>query len=110
MKASIAHYAAVTGLAGSGLGAFASLSLVRNAGIAYEVRTTVHPLLTPPDAMEQLARELAARGVQRWILQAFRPTGCANEALVAAAPDGATLDCELLTRLSRHVPVIDVRV
>ena len=31
-------------------------------------------------------------------------------ALVAAAPKGATLDRALLMRLSRHVPVIDVRV
>lgn len=110
VKAPVAHYQAVTGVPGSGTSALASLDLVRNAGIAYEVRTTVHPLLTPPEALERLARELAARGVQRWILQAFRPTGCANEALVAAAPEGATLDRELLMRLSWHVPVIDVRV
>ena len=70
----------------------------------------MHPLLTPPDAMERLARELAARGVERWILQPFRAIGCANVALVAAAPKGATLDHALLMRLSRHVPVIEVRV
>ena len=110
VKAPVAHYATVTGVPGSGISALASLNLVRNAGIAYEVRTTVHPLLTPPDAMERLARELAACGVERWILQAFRATGCTNEALVAAAPKGATLDRALLMRLSRHVPVIDVRV
>jgi pyruvate formate lyase activating enzyme len=110
VKASAADYARVTGVSGSSISALASLDLVRNAGIAYEVRTTVHPMLTPPDAMERLARELAARGVERWILQAFRATGCASEALVAAAPKGATLDRELLARLSRHVAVIDVRV
>ena len=106
VKAPVADYATVTGAPGSGTSAFASLDLLRNAGIAYEVRTTVHPLLTPPDAMERLARELAARGVRRWVLQAFRAIGCANEALVAAAPKGATLDRALLMRLfaarSRH--------
>jgi pyruvate formate lyase activating enzyme len=109
VKAPAAHYASVTGVPRSGLRALASLDVVRNAGIAYEVRTTVHPQLTPPDAMERLACELATRGIERWTLQAFRVTGCASEALVAAAPKGATLDGELLTRLSRHVPVIEVR-
>ena len=108
-KAPVADYATVTGVPGSGLAALASLDLVRDAGVAYEVRTTVHPGLTPPDAMERLARELGARGIERWILQAFRPTGCANEAIVAAAPEGATIDRALLARLSAHVPVIDLR-
>ncbi len=109
VKAPLADYATVTGVPGSGLTALASLDLVRDAGVAHEVRTTVHPGLTPPDAMERLARELGARGIERWILQAFRPTGCANEAIVAAAPEGATLDRALLARLSAHVPVIEVR-
>jgi pyruvate formate lyase activating enzyme len=109
VKASVAHYATVTGVPGTGSCAFESLDLLRNAGIAYEVRTTVHPLLTPPDAMERLARELAVCGVVRWALQPFRPTGCANEALVAAAPAGIRFDNALLARLSAHVSIIDVR-
>jgi pyruvate formate lyase activating enzyme len=109
VKAPVADYATITGVPGSGLTALASLDLVRSAGIAHEVRTTVHPALTPPNAMERLARELAARGVERWILQPFRPNGCADESLVGAAPDGAAIDHALLARLSRHVPVIDVR-
>ncbi len=109
VKAPVADYAAITGAPGSGLTALASLDLVRDAGVAHEVRTTVHPTLTPADMMERLARELGARGVERWILQAFRPTGCASEAVVAAAPDGATLDHALLARLAAHVPVIEVR-
>jgi pyruvate formate lyase activating enzyme len=110
VKAAVADYATVTGVPDSGISALASLDLVQNAGVAYEVRTTVHPLLTPPNAIERLARELAARGVERWILQPFRAIGCANAALVAAAPKGATLDHALLMQLSRHVPVIEVRV
>jgi pyruvate formate lyase activating enzyme len=109
VKSSVAHYATVTDVPGSGISAFESLDLVRNAGIAYEVRTTMHPLLTPPDAMERLARELAACSVMRWVLQPFRPTGCTNEALVAAAPAGVRFDDALLARLSAHVPIIDVR-
>jgi pyruvate formate lyase activating enzyme len=109
VKAPSADYPKLTGVASSGITALASLDLVLGSGVAHEVRTTVHPALTPPDALVQLARELADRGVVRWVLQPFRATGCANEALVAAAPRGATLAAELLARLSAHVPAIDVR-
>jgi pyruvate formate lyase activating enzyme len=109
VKAPVAEYVRVTGVPGSGGSAFAGLDLVRRAGVACEVRTTVHPVLTPPAAMETLARELAARGVRRWVLQPFRPTGCKNDEVVAAAPHGMTLDAALLARLSAHVPVVEVR-
>jgi len=109
VKAPIADYATVTGVPGSGVTALASLDAMLAAGAAYEVRTTVHPTLTPPAALERLADLLAARGIQRWILQPFRPTGCANEDVVAAAPAGATLDRELLARLSQRIPVIEIR-
>ncbi|MFO1322486.1 MAG: anaerobic ribonucleoside-triphosphate reductase activating protein [Burkholderiales bacterium] len=109
VKAPATHYEAVTGTEGSGHSALASLELVLRAGIAYEVRTTVHPALTPPDALEALARDLAARGVVRWIVQPFRPTGCANPTLIASAPEGVVLDGELLARLSAHVPIIELR-
>jgi pyruvate formate lyase activating enzyme len=109
VKAPFADYATVTGIAGSGRAALASLDLVLAAGVAHEVRTTVHPALTPPAAMERLARELAGRGIERWVLQPFRPTGCANEALVATAASAAALDRGLLERLARHVPRIEVR-
>jgi len=109
VKAPMADYAGLTGVATSGIAALASLDLVVGSGVAHEVRTTVHPVLTPPDALERLARELAARGVARWVLQPFRATGCANEAVVAAARGGATPDPALLARLSAHVPGIEVR-
>ncbi len=109
VKAPFAGYAVVTGVAASGTAARESLDLVLDAGVAHEVRTTVHPLLTPPMALESLARELAAHGVERWTLQAFRPMGCANERLAAIAPVAAKLDRELLARLTRHIPDICVR-
>jgi pyruvate formate lyase activating enzyme len=109
IKAPQARYMAVTGIPGSGGSALASLDVVLAAGKAYEVRTTVHPGLTDDHALTELARELAARNVIRWIVQPFRPTGCANETLVAAAPGGVTLGEGLLARLSEHVPIIEVR-
>jgi pyruvate formate lyase activating enzyme len=109
VKAPVADYANVTGVPGSGITALASLDLVRSSRATFEVRTTYHPTLTPPEAMERLARELAGRGIGRWVLQAFRATGCANHDVVAAAPSGTTLDRELLLRLAEQVPVIELR-
>jgi pyruvate formate lyase activating enzyme len=109
VKAPPDEYASLTGVAGSGVAALASLDLVLGAGVAHEVRTTVHPLLTPPDTLLRLARELAGRGVARWVLQPFRATGCANDALVAASPRGAMVEPALVATLSAHVPSIEVR-
>jgi len=109
VKAPVADYAKITGVATSGIAAMASLDLVLDSGIAHEVRTTVHPALTPPAALEQLARELAERGILRWVLQPFRATGCANEALVTSAPHGATIEPALLALLRTYVPAIEVR-
>jgi len=109
IKAPMIAYEAVTGVPRSGLAAFASLDLMLKTGIALEVRTTVHPALTPPDTLVTLARELAQMGVTRWVLQAFRPTGCANDALLAAAPHGAHIDDDTVAKLKAIVPEIAVR-
>jgi pyruvate formate lyase activating enzyme len=109
VKAPQTEYARVTGAPDSGISAFASLDFVLATGIAHEVRTTVHPALTPPAALAQLARELADRGVVRWVLQPFRATGCMNPALVSRAPHGVTIESALLALLRTHVPAIEVR-
>ena len=109
VKAPSGLYPDVTGVQGSGLGAFVTLELVRQAGIAHEIRTTVHPSLTPADALEKLAAELAAVEVRDWVLQPFRTTGCADAALIAVTPHGATIDESLLARLRAHVPGVIVR-
>ena len=109
VKAPSGLYPEVTGIQGSGLGAFVTLELVRQAGIAHEIRTTVHPSLTPADALEKLAAELAAVEVRDWVLQPFRTTGCADAALIAVTPHGATIDESLLARLRAHVPGVIVR-
>ena len=109
IKASTANYAAVTGVRGSADSAFAALDAVCEAGVSFEVRTTVHPSLTLPADLEVLARELAARGITRWALQPFRPSGCGNGELVDAAPHGGEIARELLTILAEHVPGVAVR-
>jgi pyruvate formate lyase activating enzyme len=109
VKAPRSRYDDVTGAQGSATAFAASLDAVLSSGVAFEVRTTVHPHLLPADALLALARELAARGVHRWVLQPFRPTGCTNEQMVAAAPRGVRIDAGVLARLREFVPRIEVR-
>lgn len=109
VKAPASGYAAVTGIGGSGAAAGASLRLVVGSGVDYEVRTTVHPALVDDDALLRLADELASLGVRRWVLQPFRPTGCADKALVAASPRGTSIADDLVARLRERVPGVDVR-
>lgn len=108
-KAPSERYAAVTGVAGSDAAARESLRLVLGSGVAHEIRTTVHPSLVPDDALLRLADELAALGVRHWVLQPFRPTGCVDEALVAAAPRGAKIGDALVARLRAIVPGVVVK-
>jgi pyruvate formate lyase activating enzyme len=105
VKAPWRRYARVTGVADSGKAALASLDLVLDRGVAYEVRTTIHPALTSPADLEELADALAARGVARWILQPFRPDGCADAASAAASRTAAMIDEALLRRLARRLAV-----
>ena len=88
-KAPFSAYERVTGVAGSGGRARASLQRLLASGVAYEVRTTVHPDLLDDDALAQLVDELAEIGVARYAVQAFRSAGCRDEALnrtVVASP------------------------
>ena len=80
-KAPFADYARVTDVAGSGARASSSLGLLLASGVEHEIRTTVHPALLPDADVVELARALAARGVKRQVLQAFRREGCADAAL-----------------------------
>jgi pyruvate formate lyase activating enzyme len=109
VKAPARDYATVTRVEGSAAAAVASLRLVLASGVAHEIRTTVHPSLLDEDALVRLADELAAQGVTRWVLQPFRPTGCADEALVTAAPRGARIAPALVARLRERVPGVVVR-
>ena len=103
-KAPQDEYANLTGVATSGIAALASLDLVVASGVTHEVRTTVHPSLTSAAALERLACELAERGITRWVLQPFRVNGCADETLVANAPQGATIERALLAHLRSTCP------
>lgn len=83
VKAPFADYPHTTGVAGSGAPAKASLEMLLASGVAHEIRTTVHPALLPDAALAGLARQLAASGVKRYVVQAFRAQGCADATLKA---------------------------
>ncbi len=85
VKAPFADYAQITAAAGSGEPALAGLQTLLASGVAHEIRTTVHPALLPDAALTALAHDLAARGVKRYVIQAFRSQGCENAALGASA-------------------------
>ena len=88
VKAPFAAYSGVTGVAGSGRQAEACVRAILDSGVDYECRTTVHPQLLPPRALQSMAAALAALGVENYVLQPFRATGCGDAALAAAALPG----------------------
>jgi pyruvate formate lyase activating enzyme len=81
IKAPFTEYASVTGVPGSGEKARTSARLVLESGVAQEFRTTVHPELLAPGALERLAGQVAGVGAATYVLQEFRFPGCASAAL-----------------------------
>jgi len=95
IKSDFLHYEKITTIVGSGAVASASLKLLLASKVALECRSTIHPSLHSEDELIALARTLSAAGVQRYVLQSFRPAGCIEPALVNSAqlhfPQRATL-------------------
>ena len=92
IKAPFADYAKVTMVEGSGERARESARSVLESGVACEFRTTVHPHQLDAAAIERLTDELAALGARHYALQAFRPTGCTDAALIDAPPASPLID------------------
>jgi anaerobic ribonucleoside-triphosphate reductase activating protein len=77
-----ARYDAVTRVAASADPVRESLEILLASGVAFEVRTTVHPALLNDRACREIEELLARVGAPapRW--QTFRPQGCADEELL----------------------------
>ncbi|HYD95799.1 MAG TPA: anaerobic ribonucleoside-triphosphate reductase activating protein [Noviherbaspirillum sp.] len=88
IKAPFDQYEKVTSVADSGLQARACVEAILAAGVGYEFRTTVHPLLLNEDEILEMARGLADMGVKNYALQAFRAQGCKTKDLKATALAG----------------------
>ncbi len=73
-----------------------SLRMLRESGVACEIRTTWHPSLLPPPALASMAATLRAEGFAEWVIQRFRPEGCLDSSLKAipaeVTPDVRTDD------------------
>lgn len=82
VKAPFVDYERITGVSGSGDRALESLRALVASGMPFEARTTVHPDLLGSDDLSRMSIELAAEGVRRWVVQAYRPDG-AREGLRA---------------------------
>ena len=85
-KATFSAYAQITGR-DDGAAARLSLELLLAARIPCEIRTTWHPLLLPDADLERMADTLIELGCTNWVIQRFRPDGCADSTL-AASPVG----------------------
>jgi pyruvate formate lyase activating enzyme len=85
VKAPFDAYARITGVAGAGEKARASLALLVGSGVAFELRTTVHPALLSAYDLSRLDDDLAALGAPAPRLQPFRSHGCVDQALLRSA-------------------------
>lgn len=85
VKAPFADYARITGVPVSGDRARACLDLVLQSGVEHEIRTTVHPSLLSDADVSAITRDLAGRGMNRHVIQAFRSQGCEDPDLIASA-------------------------
>jgi anaerobic ribonucleoside-triphosphate reductase activating protein len=81
IKAHFDLYEKVTQIKGSGEAACRSAELLLASGVAYEFRTTVHPILLSESEILEMVRELVAMGCRHYVLQMFRPDHCSDKKL-----------------------------
>ncbi len=84
----------------------ASLAQLTAAGIAFECRSTVHPLLHDELTLRAMAAQLKRAGIQHWALQIARPEGCARPLPPVAADYPAPA---LLAELGQALPGLALR-
>ncbi|HUX64188.1 anaerobic ribonucleoside-triphosphate reductase activating protein [Sulfuricella sp.] len=108
IKACLADYAKVTNTPESGDKAWESAGLLLESGIPHEFRTTAHPLYHTPDSILRLAEELRGLGAKHYVLQEFRPQGCADAAVSTYSARGL-LDDALCSRIGAMFETFSVR-
>lgn len=84
VKAPFADYERVTGVPESGIRARKSLIALAGSGVAFEVRTTVHPSLLDDADLARLDADLALLGLGPTRRQPFRRKGCQDAELLTA--------------------------
>lgn len=101
-KAPLAAYGRITGQRGSGERVRESVGLLLASGISHEFRMTLHPALLSGEEVLAAARELAAQGARKFVLQSFRRRGCADAPL--CEQDGVLDDPPWLAELAGLFP------
>jgi pyruvate formate lyase activating enzyme len=81
VKAPYDSYRETTGCRVSGRAAEDSLRIVLLSGVAYDLRTTVHPLLLDDTARNRIQRQLDRLGAPPTRWQTFRSAGCVDQEL-----------------------------
>jgi pyruvate formate lyase activating enzyme len=85
VKAPFSRYPRITGVKESGNKALTSLRMLLESGVAYEVRTTLHPALLSVAERIELRDELISLGVRNYAVQLFRSEGADSNRLPPAA-------------------------
>ena len=79
IKTSWQNYADLVGVSSAAKSAAAALELVLQSGVAYEIRTTVHPDWLPAPELLTLGRGLKEVGVNNFAVQLYRSEGCSAQ-------------------------------
>lgn len=107
IKAPRTEYERITRVPGSGERAFESLRALIASGVAFEVRTTVHPDLLGEAELLRLAEELRECGAHTWVLQRFRAEGTREDRLAPGAP--VEISGALAERLAEGFSAFSIR-
>lgn len=107
IKGPFDRYDQITGVHGSGKKAKQSLQCVLESGIAYEFRTTIHPLFIGERELITTAEMLSALNVSHYVVQEFRKQGCAAKNLCQPISSNLTVAYEHIKQrhLFRHFEV-----
>ena len=97
VKGPFEDYRRITGAPG-GEAALAALGALLKAGTAHEIRCTVDTELLDADALARMARQLAAQGISRLVLQVCRRAGQPPR-----LPDG------LIDAAAAYLPQVEIR-
>ena len=109
IKSGFSDYDKVTDTPSSGERARESAQMLLASGVPYEFRTTVHPLYHTSASLLELAEELQQLGAKHYVLQEFRPQGCADATIVSSCADENLLNDVLCNRIGKMFESFSVR-
>jgi pyruvate formate lyase activating enzyme len=109
IKAPFGIYEKVTQIPESGKAALQSAELVIASGVPYEFRTTYHPAILSEEDVLEMARELAQKGCNRYVLQMFHSDHCSDKELRESVVPIAGISANLRQTLKTFFPDFLIR-